>query len=371
MKRNGFIWIGVALLLVFQPCMADDKVRATGKAVIYKNFTQIARDRALDNAKRLAVEQSVQVFIKSETLVQNYELIYDRIFARYVGYIDSFEIIEDQPRGSEYTVTIEAVVKTAILKEELENLLQSFLMEKANPRLMVVFQEPTPNALIAESALIGFFIEKGFKLTDSKTIRTQMKGGWPGTPEQEKEKMSQLGQQYGAEIIILGSVQTSSNAFTVSGVEMFANRAAVTVKVVQSDTGELMATGTREEKLPGIKDMTREPLEKASRALAQELTEKMVQWWQNELNQTVSVILIINGLGSYKEAAALLEQLPQEARGVQNIHQRFFDQDRLELEINLKGKIQFLAHDLIHFKLNNKACAVVNQTANILTVRFE
>ncbi|RPI75665.1 MAG: hypothetical protein EHM45_14665, partial [Desulfobacteraceae bacterium] len=73
MKKNKLIWFGLAFLLTFEPCWADNKVRATGKATIYKNFTQIARDRALDNAKRLAVEQSVQIFIKSETLVQNYE----------------------------------------------------------------------------------------------------------------------------------------------------------------------------------------------------------------------------------------------------------------------------------------------------------
>jgi hypothetical protein len=198
-----------------------------------------------------------------------------------------------------------------------------------------------------------------------------MKISWLEAFEQDKEKVRDLGQRYGAEIIIRGNVLTSSEAFTVEGVEMFANRAAVSVKMIQCDTAELMAAGTQEEKMPGIKDMIREPLEKASKTLAQELIIKLIKWWQTEINQSLSATLIVDGLDSYKEASELQERLPHEARGIQNIHQRLFEQNHLELEIEFKGKTNYLAHDLINIKINGKNIQIINQTSNTLTIKLE
>ncbi|MBK8013615.1 MAG: hypothetical protein IPK13_19965 [Deltaproteobacteria bacterium] len=57
-------------------------VEVEGVAAIVKDDVAVARDRALDDARRKAVEQVVGTVVSSETLSENFQIVEDRIFAR-------------------------------------------------------------------------------------------------------------------------------------------------------------------------------------------------------------------------------------------------------------------------------------------------
>jgi len=61
-----------------------------------------------------------------------------------------------------------------------------------------------------------------------------------------------------------------------------------------------------------------------------------VKWWQKELGSSTTVLLVIKGLSSYGEVNQLKSQLPNEARGIQSLHQRYFGEGRLEMDVEFK-----------------------------------
>ncbi|MFC1481589.1 hypothetical protein ACFL6E_05030 [Candidatus Neomarinimicrobiota bacterium] len=79
----------------------------------------IDRDAALRQGLRIAVEQAIGLFLKSETVVENYELINDKILTHSRGYVETFEILSEGPQDGSYNMKLSAIV---VIKE-LENTL--------------------------------------------------------------------------------------------------------------------------------------------------------------------------------------------------------------------------------------------------------
>jgi len=70
----------------------------------------IDRDSAIKQGLRTAVEQAIGVFLKSETVVENFQLISDKILSHSRGYVNSFEVIDEKAESGLYSVTLSAVV---------------------------------------------------------------------------------------------------------------------------------------------------------------------------------------------------------------------------------------------------------------------
>ena len=95
-------------------------VQAEGVGVIVAKETAVARDRALEDALRKAVEQAVGTMISSDTVVQNYQLLYDRIYSKSRGYIQNYQIVSEGKKGENlYSVKIRASVSSGDIKDDL------------------------------------------------------------------------------------------------------------------------------------------------------------------------------------------------------------------------------------------------------------
>ena len=79
-----FVLMSYAFPLIAQ---TPEPVEAEGVAAILNGDTDIARDKAIVDAQRKAVEQAAGVLISSESLVENYDLLSDRILTQSSGYI--------------------------------------------------------------------------------------------------------------------------------------------------------------------------------------------------------------------------------------------------------------------------------------------
>jgi hypothetical protein len=139
-----------------------------------------ARDEAINNALRNAVEQGVGTYITSETTVEQMTLVEDRIYSESRGYIKSYEILREGPREGVYEVKISAIVKMEQLADDLESI-GLLIRKKRNPRVMVVIyskkvdspymgvvQEGNRNA---ENQIESTLMQKGFHLVDPAQVR--------------------------------------------------------------------------------------------------------------------------------------------------------------------------------------------------------
>ena len=90
-----------------------------GVGVIVADNTAQARDQAIQDALRLAVEQAAGTMVSSETLVQNYEVLRDQVYSQSQGYIRHYEVTNETTEGNLYRVTIQAAVAMGNLKNDL------------------------------------------------------------------------------------------------------------------------------------------------------------------------------------------------------------------------------------------------------------
>jgi len=124
------------------------EVEADGVAAILNNNVAGARKQALLNAQRNAVENGVGVLIGSDSLMENFTIVKDKVLSTSQGFISRYVVVSEgkSPSGAEYRMRIKADVSEALLKDRLSALR---LLHKAmgNKRVMVIYHSDNPNAL--------------------------------------------------------------------------------------------------------------------------------------------------------------------------------------------------------------------------------
>jgi len=353
-------------LLCFPPAaIPQTKVQAEGMAVISSERVDIAREKALEGALRNAVEKAVGVMVTSHSEVENFELKMDRILSESRGFVNGYTITAENRRGDQLAIAIEADVGQERLNERWKAL-QLIMARKAKPRVTLVFSEKAQKDAVAEAAMSRYFLSKGFKLIDSKA--RERNGGDPALEVNAGEKPVR---SLGAEVVMLGAVEAESSTFTVSGIEMNRNKVTVSVKVVNGDTGEVIATDSKGAAAPGMRGDFRTITEEAAEKLARQMTEEVLEKWSWELANTVTVKLVVTGLDSYESLQQFKSMLATEVRGFKEVQQRSYGAGEAELDVEMRGNSRSLADDLALVVLNRKRIKILGFTANRVDAGFQ
>jgi DNA-binding cell septation regulator SpoVG len=362
MKRFSFFLVICVGFLFPAVAAGQEKVRAEGMASIMNNRVDIARDRAIDSAQRNAVERVVGVMVSSSTEVENFQVKMDRILSESKGFIKSYKIVKEGKEGDVYEVTIDAVVETGRLKDRLEAI-QLILARKSKPRLMILFNEQVQKDAIAEAAMARYFMSQGFKLVDAGVARKN-RDVQDLHDSADRQQMTSIAQRYGAEVLILGRVEAASKSFKMGDVEVQSSDVAVSVKVVNGDTGEILASDSKSRR-GEFKTVT----EGASVDLAKQMKEEILERWSSELTNTVTVKLIVSGLQNYRDLSRFKEILNTEIRGLKEMNQRSYARGQVELDLEIKGNTQNVADDLSAITLDQKKVSVLEITQNRIKAR--
>ena len=242
------VLLGVLLLCV--PLVFGETVTAVGQAVIVDGDDVQARQKAVVNAMRAAVEEGVGTLIDSQTKVVNFQVLQDRIYSRASGYVSGYEILSEEksPDSSTYSVTIQADVQTASIKNDLRAI-GILMAQVGNPRFMAVYVPETRNSAYrhsrvvrtAEQAINGVFARKGFIVLDRMFINNVYNEiEQAGRIDVDMDDISALALKYRADLLLVYDVRAiqkvggSSKYFGGVMVE-------ITLRAVAPATGDLIA----------------------------------------------------------------------------------------------------------------------------------
>ncbi|MEI6611178.1 MAG: flagellar assembly protein T N-terminal domain-containing protein, partial [Deltaproteobacteria bacterium] len=254
---------------------AQSKVRGQGMATISKNLVDIARSKALDDAQRSAVEQAVGVMVTSTTNVENYQVKMDSILTESKGFITSYKVISEKRTGDLYEIEIEAEISVGRLRDKM-TAIKLIMARKSKPRVMLVFSEKTSRDAVAESAMTKYFIAHGFKMVDAQTVKKN-KDYERLQDSSEKKVISGIAHRYGAEIIILSTIEATSNPFRINDIEMNHNKVVVSGKVINGDTGDIITTGAEQKDAPGAKENFKQLTDEVATKLARNLVDGVLE----------------------------------------------------------------------------------------------
>lgn len=375
----------VSLVALRVHAAAESTVTATGQAAIYGTDIASARDKATSDALRKAVEQAAGTMVSSETVTQNFELISDKIFSKAKGYVSKYNVVkEGKEDGGIYAVTVQATVAAGNLEKDLNGVLQ-MLRAKNMPRVLLMVAEQnvgqggaqfwwgdktfSTNLDAVENSFMDAWIPKGVKFVDRQALQGKLSVGPAlSSAEPSDQAIKEFAGKSGAELVIIGKA-VATDVGPIMGTQMHSVRANISLRALNLDSAEIIATATLSQAAGHIDPTTggTQALKKVAEKAAEELLKKILDRWQTDVHGASTVKLVINNVKKSRNLRDLAEILKTQVRGVQEVRQRSYEKKSAELEVELKGSAQNLADELEDKKFPGFEIEIEGVSANTVT----
>lgn len=394
--RRGGVLAVAALLTVLGPAAGwaqSQTVTAEGVAGIQGGNQGLARDNAIRDALRKAVEQAVGTMVASETLVENFVTVRDNILSRSQGYVQSYKVVKQEARGDLYSATIEATVAIGSLKSDLAalGLLQArvgkprtlFMIAEQNIGQEIAvfwwswwgrggaeFRGQSVEMAVSETALKEEFLGKGFNVVDISAATGQFEvSNAYRIADLTNDGARTFGKKLNAEVVILGKALAKEGP-RMAGSSVGSYLADIRVTAVRVDNGQVLAAASGSGVARHVAQHTggNAALEKAARDAAGKLIEQITNKWTAETSGGQLVQVTIKGLTGMKDLVTIKEVLRSRVRGVQGVIQRSFDNGVAVLDVDGQATAQEIGDELARNEFAGLDLDVTGATATTLEV---
>ncbi|MCK5164690.1 MAG: hypothetical protein KAQ72_13280 [Desulfobacula sp.] len=360
------ITILVTLVMAFAFIMGAG---AEDKKIEVEGTSLLSREDALRQALRLAVEQSVGVFIQLSVEIENYELKKDKIMSRAQGYIKQYSVLKDETSGSLYLVGIRATVSLDKIKDDL--LAMKILLSSMDlPKLMILIQEnyvdmDNIGMQIAETELYSQLSAKGFDLVDKaqlETIKNQSRARQALAGNIDAAKS--LGMALGAQYIILGKAVTQDAGEAYSGTGLKSIQATLQLRVIQTQSGIILGSVVKSGVAAHISPLTgaTNALRASVQAAVKDyLVNAIAKSFQDFVNNGAPLKLNISGVKTFQEYKQIVTGMEEIDKVVSSKKEGWNKAGGLlVLDLRFKGTSEELAEYLDGMNLNKKSLEVID-----------
>ena len=380
--------VAVLLILVIGAFAQSKEIKAKGYGTIYDNNKAAARDKAIEDAQRKAVEQAMGTMISSESVTKNFQLVSDRILSLSSGYIEKYRVISEKEVDGEVEVEIAAIVGMSKLNDSVQAI-KNLIRRMDRPKIMVLIAEQSireegqqlsekrgGNAVLSstslgvvENVLIEFFRAKGFDFVDRQALAGQIEIADPLTLVNDKERIKKIANLTDAQVAIFGQAQ-ARNTGEVQGI--YSGQANISLRALKTDTGEIIAATNAHAAVPFVDPSTAntKALSEAAKKISQKLMDQILSQWQSESSGSRSICLVIKGV-KYADVKKLRSWLTKYVRGVKSVHQRYVKDGIAELDLDIQGSAQNLADELSEKKFQKKTIEVLDLLPNKVSIELK
>jgi len=390
--RNNLKFLSIILVLFFiialhtnvHSQMGTSNVQATGVATVFAGDQALARDQAIDDALRNAVEQGLGTFVQSSTLVENYQLVSDNILTWSNGYVKTYTIVSERLTDpTSYEVVIDAQLELSNLQNDW-NSIQNLLSKMQNPRILFIIDEQnigqsynkyhflSVDMTAAEGALMNKFLNKGFDVIDAATMRENVRREQAYAALTGNSRVAaQIGKNLGAEIIVTGkAVAKVATGINLGG--MKSCQANLTARVVKADVASVIATSSQHAAYPHIDEVTggTKAIEKAANKLADDLMNKIAKKWQDEFYNATTVKVLVKDVESFTEINNFKSSLKFYVRGIKDVYQRNFSAGLAELDVKITGNADQLARELERKEFDKFDIKILEYSLNRIVLKL-
>jgi hypothetical protein len=368
---------------------------AQGQAAVLGGDKPAAREKAIEDALRHAVEMAVGTKITSTSEVRDFQSKMDQVLTHSQGFVKKYEILKEGMDGDVVQVTVRAYISTAELDKDLEAM-GLLMARKGMPRTMVLVAEQNIGMAAPQAAWMK---EKGgekalvsadLRIAENTILDTLKNGGFGQLidPEIATEKAAQVGGMTteitasqarklksltGAEVILVGQViATSRGEMGDLGPGWRSCTATISGRAVNTDNGDILSTDEVTANAAQLDDLTcgKEAIKKASKVFGSNMIKKIGERWSKDVSGGNEVHLTVKKVPSFKTASDFRSALAQHVRGVKGVAQRSFSGGTQELDVTLVGSTEQFAQELEAKKLGKFSVKVTGITANTVDVEL-
>ena len=359
-------------------------VSAEGVAAIQGDARDIARDAAIEDAQKRAVEQAIGILIDSQTQVENYQLISDKILSQTKGYIKRYTVTGETIDSGLMRVRINAEVALDQLTDDLSGI-GILLGRMHKPRTIAMIAEQNVGQGVyawwtegqgedtdmgaVENALMEKFTEKGFEFIDPEVALKDIKITKAyRVPNLSLAQAKTLAGQADAEVVIIG--KAVAKLYGEIGGGMKSVQADLTARAVRTDTGQVIATTNAHAAAVHISELTAgtDALRKAANEASDDLIAKILAVYAKETGGTRSINITITGLNK-TQFVKFKDVLKNQVRGITDLHERSFSGTIAKISVDSKNNTQTLSDELVLRNFGTFSVEVVGSTANSLELK--
>ncbi len=341
---------------------------ATGYATIFDNDKALARDRAIDDAMNKLVKKVLGSTVSGRQVVEDFVLIESIVEAKSSGMVKDWKILKEGAEEGAFVVTIRGRVYPQAVNDTIESTLRNY----GRPKFMVLINETfegkanKPGFTVTELTMMEIMGNAGFEFVDAAMTQQLMR--------RERSKMQQaiagrvsgnvqdlLLDDLGAEVIIIGTANTSDQSSTMRGYgikNMKSKQAILNLKAVDVYTGRILAStsanspGVHIDEATASKMAIQRCLQRIlgkddedtgkfkSGPFMNQITKKFLQAATQRM-----IMMTISGL-DFDDLTKFRNQIQHRIRGVSKVYSRGQSGRAAKIEIEFAGKTNDLAEEL-------------------------
>lgn len=368
-QLTRFLGLCLVVLLSAGMAVADQQggvVEVEGYASIVGGRKDQAREAALQNAFRRAVEQVVGVALESKTVVKDSELLNDKIFSKSHGFIKTYRIVDEKVEGDAYRIMVFASVSRYKLEQGLDD--AGLLLKKlGKPRIAVVVLEQSSDGGqvpggVVENHIIAGMGKRGYALVDRQAMLAVEHEAVRGQGD-HTDAVVRAAAAGGAEVVIVGQA-TARSASALSGTNLRPIQVTVTCRAVEVDSGELLATVTATQQALHVNPATasNEAFQKVATELTENLQRQMIAAWTKRLTGLRTLRMAVSAI-PHADIRRLQEALKEQMSQVEAVHDRGYQGQQLRLDLEVTGGFKELVDELASLGLEQGSLKITGYSA--------
>lgn len=349
-------------------------VTSRGEAAIIGGDVPAARDEALVDAQRNALEQVLGVKIRSETAVQDFTLADDTVLSMISGYIKNTKILSEKQEQDNLVVEVQCDVVQQMSEEEAAKLMRNF-------SCVMGFTTEIDGGKVDDDRLANQFgadlVKAGFDVRDASQLAS-LKGFeehfLSAVERQDAPAARWIGRQLLSNVVIVGQAklkQADKKEITsyTGVIGVYAYDCWANARAIETESGQIIAQYASGIKgIKGISDTPQKAVTEASLSTQKKLSDDLITQlvvYKGRKSRPITVEVL--GVPTLQDFANVRELLS-------NI--RFRDSEVVDLGFE-EGKTSTFRFDyseninLIALKLNRlPGLSVIERTANKVVCRF-
>jgi hypothetical protein len=280
---------------------------AEGFGTVFGGDLAQARDEALIDASRRALEQVAGVQVDAETITRNQALFDQLIRTQSRGIIQSVDVLEEGklPDGR-YRVRVSARVKAGEVKDKLESLVSELALVVLIPEQNL--GQPTAQPIV-ENEVVSRLEEAGYRVLDYATLQKLAKRDQVAALLRGDEQAArEIGLKFLSNLIVIGQATTRFSQRNNGIVSAYAR---VTARAIESETGRIVANVSLEQ----VRGFGRSAetagetaLGNAKKAAAEQLVQKLDAYFKKKERRLEVRVKSLPSVDEYRRAKAFLEK---------------------------------------------------------------
>jgi hypothetical protein len=341
---------------------SSNVVTTTGQAAIYQGDRNLAKTKALLDAKRTAVRKVIGEEISSRTKISDGQSLGSSLLSQTDGLVKSFEILSEKEGMWDTQPYLELVVRSEVETSKASLAVTQLLQDVGNPRVSVLIwadvkgNKFTPGSgdNQVEAVAIESLRKQGNKIVGTKSLAEKLKSLGLGAKElKEGHPILYSLQDLGAEVLLVGSVAVQDQpAPNIPGmsIKTFSAAASGSYRIIQLwGDGKIIGTGALDERGAEFKEeLARESAAKKwGETLGTKSSSQIREEWFKMLDGN-SLVFRFKGLG-IDQAISFKNDLT-EFTGVKSINDRKTSPDQSEWELTYPGRESDFVEELTYKK---------------------